>query len=74
MKTKINLTLDKEIISLAERYARKKRQSVSQLIESLLWEQIRSEQPSFSEKWLGHFRIVEKRDARYEKLAKRYQL
>ncbi len=74
MKAKINLTIDEGIVPLAKRYARKMGKSVSELVESLLREEIEKEQTSFSEKWQGRFTTAAKDDTRYQKLSKRYQL
>ncbi|RMF60244.1 MAG: hypothetical protein D6748_04590 [Calditrichaeota bacterium] len=74
MKTRINLTIDKEIVPLAKRYARKMGKSVSELVELLLREHIQMEEPTFSQKWLGKFTVEVKNERRFEKLSQRYQL
>lgn len=74
MKSKLNLTIDEELIPLSKAYARKKGKSVSQLVESLLLEEIRRETPSFAEKWRGRFQSVEKEEPRYKVLRDRYEL
>ena len=74
MKAKINLTIEKELVPLVKRYARKIGKSVSELVESLLWERIEVDQSSFSQKWRGKFTIIAKDKIRYQKLSKRYQL
>lgn len=74
MKSKLNLTIDKDLVSLSKAFARKRGKSVSELVELLLREVIRRESPSFAEKWRGRFQAVVKDDRRYEVLKKRYEL
>ncbi|OGB69433.1 MAG: hypothetical protein A2Y94_05315 [Caldithrix sp. RBG_13_44_9] len=74
MKTKINLTIDKELVSQSKEYARKKGESVSQLVEKLLRENIQDYEASFSKKWRGRFRLSEKDEERYKKLKQKLDL
>lgn len=74
MKSKLNLTIDKDLIPLSKTFARKKGKSVSELVESLLREVITRESPSFAEKWRGRFQVVTKDDPRFEHLKERYEL
>lgn len=74
MKRKLNLTIDKALIPLSKRYARKQGKSVSELVESLLRELVFQDAPTFSEKWKGRFRANAKEGPRYDKLKDRYQL
>lgn len=74
MKTRINLTIDEELVPLSKQYANKQGKSVSELVETLLRELIISEQPAFSKKWRGKFKLAEKDDSRFEKLRERFDL
>jgi hypothetical protein len=60
MKTRINLTIDEELVSLSKEYASRHGRSVSELVETLLRELVTSDQPAFSEKWRGRFKSMEK--------------
>lgn len=74
MKRKLNLTIDKALIPLSKRYARKHGKSVSELVESLLRDLVLQDTPTFSEKWKGRFSTNAKDGPRYDKLKDRYQL
>ena len=72
MKTKLNLTIEKELVRNSKEYARKKGISVSKLIETLLKENINESDTSFVKKWQGKFKIDSKEEDRYKKLEERY--
>jgi hypothetical protein len=72
MKTKLNLTIDKDLIPKCKSYAKARGKSVSQLVEELLREKTEKGEPTFSTKWRGQFKSVKKSGVRYEKLKKRY--
>ena len=72
MKTKLNLTIDINLIPISKNYAQIQGISLSQLVENLLREKTSEIKPTFSEKWRGQFNVSEKNDARYNKLKKRY--
>ena len=72
MKTKLNLTIDEDLVPLSKEYARSRGMSVSQLVEELLREVTENDGPTFSEKWRGIFRPSRKQGPRYEKLKERY--
>jgi len=74
MKTKLNLTIDEELVPLSKAFAKKHGKSVSELVETLLREVVAANEPTFSEKWRGKFSVVEKPDPRYAALKQRYQL
>lgn len=74
MKTKLNLTIDEELVPLTKEYAKKRGKSVSELVESLLREVVAADAPTFSEKWRGKFSVAEKADPRYRTLKERYKL
>jgi hypothetical protein len=56
MKTKLTLTVDKQLIAQAKIAARAQRTSISSLVETFLSNLCLDEQPSFSEKWQGVFK------------------
>ena len=74
MKSKLNLTIDKDLIPLSKAFARKRGKSVSELVEYLLRDHIQREAPSFAKKWRGRFHAAEQDATRYETLKKRYEL
>ncbi|RMD92537.1 MAG: hypothetical protein D6814_16720 [Calditrichaeota bacterium] len=74
MKTRINLTIEEELIPLTKQYAKEHGKSVSELVESMLRELLLAESPTFSEKWRGRFTLDQKNDPKFEKLRKRYEL
>lgn len=72
MKTKLNLTIEKNLVKYSKEHARSKGISVSRLIENLLNENVKKNSLSFTEKWQGKFKISSGKDARYKKLEDRY--
>ena len=74
MKTKLNLTIDKDLVPKSKAFARLKGKSVSQFVEDLLRQAINTEEVSFVDRWRGKFKITEKSDPRYQMLKRRYQL
>ena len=74
MKTKLNLTIDKDLVPKSKAYARMKGKSVSQFIEDLLRKAISNKDESFVKRWRGKLIISDKTDPRYQILKRRYQL
>ena len=74
MKTKLNLTIDEELVPRTKAYARKHNKSVSKLVEELLREVTEKTNATFSKKWRGRFKLADKDGPRFEKLKERYQL
>ena len=72
MKTKLNLTIDKELVPKSKAYARLKGKSVSQLVEDLLRNITHTENDLFTNRWRGKFRVSENEDPRFQKLKRRY--
>lgn len=73
MKTKLTVTIDRDLLPRAKRYARDRGVSLSELIEA----QLRSvsdsaDRPSFATRWRGAFKPAEHDDPRYEALARKY--
>ena len=74
MKTKLNLTIDRDLVPKSKAYARMKGKSVSQFVEDLLREAISNKDVSFVKRWRGKFSISDNTDSRYQLLKNRYQL
>lgn len=72
MKKKLTITLDADVIPIAERYAQSRGVSLSSLIEQALKELTAEGEPSFSSRWRGKFQAARRNDARYEGLARKY--
>lgn len=72
MKTKVTLTIDKELLPQAKSYARSRGNSLSQLIENSLREMSHAEEAPFSKRWRGRFKKIRKETARYKALQKRF--
>ncbi len=73
MKTKLTVTIDRDLLPKAKRYARARGVSLSELIESGL-RQLAGENTSatFAKRWRGKFAPRRKNDDRYRALAKKY--
>ena len=71
-KTKLTVTIDRNVLPRAKKYARAKGISLSSLIESSLRSVGRAEEPSFSARWRGAFKPANRRDPRYKALAGKY--
>lgn len=72
MKAKLTVTIDRDLVPKAKRYAGSRGVSLSQLIERALREMSDSAQPSFSARWRGKLRPARRRDERYRRLAEKY--
>lgn len=73
MKTKLTVTIDRDLLPQAKRYARERGVSLSELIEgSLRKMSSRDDGPSFAARWRGQFVPADHADARYDALAKKY--
>lgn len=72
MKQKLTVTVDAEVIPMAERCARSRGMSLSSLIEQLLREAAGEGKPSFASRWRGRLKSADLRDPRYEALARKY--
>lgn len=73
MKTKLTLTVDRDLLPKAKRYARRRGVSLSELVESAM-RQLTDEQgeATFAQRWRGKFVAVRRTDERYRALAKKY--
>lgn len=73
MKTKLTLTVDRDLLPKAKRYARARGVSLSQLIESAMRQLTDAQgQLTFARRWRGKFVPTKRSDARYRTLAKKY--
>lgn len=71
MKTKLTLTIDREVIAKAKKFARRQGTSLSELVEG----QFRKlGEKSFAQKWYGKFEVPvpKEGDARLNYLLKKY--
>ncbi|MBP6771900.1 MAG: hypothetical protein KA154_02815 [Gemmatimonadaceae bacterium] len=73
MKTKLTVTIDKDLLPRAKRYARERGVSLSEIIEgSLRRLSDADDTPSFASRWRGQFVPAEHADERFDALAKKY--
>jgi hypothetical protein len=72
MKQKLTITVERELVPKAKRYARSRGVSLSSLIETELRGLVSGEDSSFASRWRGEFQPAEREDGRYEALAKKY--
>jgi hypothetical protein len=74
MKTKLTITIDRDLLPRAKRYARSKGVSLSELIEARLREVSGDDAgPSFASRWRGAFEAAEHGDdPRAEALTRKY--
>jgi post-segregation antitoxin (ccd killing protein) len=73
MKTKLTVTVDRELLPAAKRVARGKGVSLSSLIEQALRDLIEPERPGFVDRWRGGFRLSERDEERYRALVEKYR-
>jgi hypothetical protein len=72
MKTKLTVTIDEELVPKAKQHARSSGISLSQLIESALRMLTSEDRPPFSKRWTGRFKAANRKDERYNALARKY--
>ena len=74
MKTKLTVSIDRDLVPRAKRSARRRGMSLSAVIEQALTRFTEEDSPSFSSKWRGRFRVREDTcgDARARQLAAKY--
>ena len=72
MKTKLTVTIDRDLLPKAKRYARARGVSLSEVIEANLRRLSADETKSFASRWRGKFVPVARTDERYVALAKKY--
>ncbi|MCB0277146.1 MAG: hypothetical protein KDI06_20180, partial [Calditrichaeota bacterium] len=74
LKTRLNLTIDEELIPRSKAYARQRGKSLSELVETLLKAALTGEEALFTAKWSGQLKLEDLTDPRGEKLKDRYGL
>jgi hypothetical protein len=81
MKSRLTLTLDPQVTHSAKRAARNRNKSLSALVEDLLRQVILDDagtkpevKETFSQRWSGQLKLARKEDARFRKLAEKYDL
>lgn len=73
MKTKLTVTIDRNLLPQAKRYARARGVSLSELIEASMRKLgTEAQGPTFSSRWRGKFVPADRKDERYRALAKKY--
>lgn len=72
MKTKLTLTVEKDLIPKAKRYAQARGGSLSGLVEKALQDITQTDETSFSKQWRGKFKASRRRSPRYKVLSRRY--
>jgi hypothetical protein len=74
MKTKLTVSIDRDLVPRAKRSARRRGVSLSSVIERALIRFAEEDSPSFSGKWRGRFRVRDEADTdpRARKLAGKY--
>lgn len=73
MKAKLTITIDRELIPVAKRYARARGVSLSAVVESALRELTGPEdRSSFARRWRGSMRLAESDDERFRALVEKY--
>ena len=71
-KRQLTVTIDSELLTEAKELARLRGLSLSSLIEQSLRNVMGQRTQSFASRWRGQFKPVERNDARYAALAKKY--
>jgi post-segregation antitoxin (ccd killing protein) len=73
MKTKLTLSIERDLIPRAKRHARARGMSLSALVEAALMEATGPPRPSFTETWRGAFTLSsDAQDERYRALVDKY--
>jgi post-segregation antitoxin (ccd killing protein) len=72
MKKKLTVTIDERLLPRAKQVAKRRRISLSRLIENALHELSDSGRATFSARWRGRFKQAQREGARYRALAKKY--
>jgi post-segregation antitoxin (ccd killing protein) len=73
MKAKLTITVDRDLVPRAKRYAKQRGVSLSSLIETALEEMTdTAESRSFVDQWRGSMRLSERDDERTRALLEKY--
>ena len=73
MRTKLTVTIDEDLIPKAKERARMEGLSLSRLIERALRNLTAENEPTFSQRWRGRFRLAARKDERYAALSRKYK-
>lgn len=73
MKTKLTVTIDEELVPKAKERAKMEGLSLSRLIERALRQLTSEDEPTFSQRWRGRFRLAARKDDRFATLARKYK-
>ncbi len=73
MKAKLTITVDRDLLPQAKRYARARGVSLSSLVEEALRDLTDPDRTSFARKWQGAFVPAERDDERYQALMEKYR-
>lgn len=73
MKAKLTVTIDEDLIPMAKARARQEGLSLSRLIERELRQLTSEDEPTFSQRWRGRFRLAGRKDERYAALARKHK-
>ena len=73
MKTKLTVTVDRDLLPRAKRFAKEQGVSLSSLIEEALRDLTDSGRPSFVDRWRGTFVLADRDDERYRSLLDKYR-
>jgi hypothetical protein len=74
MKTSMNLSINSDTGRKAKQWAQEHNTSLSSMVEAYLEQVTSAEEPSFSQKWQGKFKVKNVESPRSEYLRKRYSL
>lgn len=72
MKTKLTITIDRDLVPAAKRLARERGVSLSSIIEGALRDMTRPDEPTFTERWRGAFEWNDRDDPRTRALREKY--
>lgn len=73
MKRKLTITVDEQLVPRAKAEARRRGESLSGMVESMLREAISHRKPPFSQRWGGRLHLDAPDDARARALMERYR-
>jgi hypothetical protein len=71
VRTKVTLTVDREVLPRAKRYARRRGISLSKLVEDDL-KRLTAISEGFSSRWRGKLKLAPKTDPRFSRLAEKH--
>ncbi|MBT8405172.1 MAG: hypothetical protein KJP18_15015 [Gemmatimonadetes bacterium] len=72
MKTKLTVTVDRDLLPRAKQVARERGVSLSSIIEGALRELTAPDVPTFSQRWRGAFELRDSEDPRARALREKY--